>query len=145
MSNKFRDNSSEMDAEFERMVHHALKECGWVLPETPDEICRAELELEAHEIKLPEEIRDPFRVLERYSARKKIRGPKPVFPSEPQESIPLPVALLAFAREIGLNFEKALKLFRMQSQIIAHRSSTKKDELSREDWERFYEAVKEYL
>jgi hypothetical protein len=135
-----------MDAEFERMVHHALKECGWLLPETPGEIRRAELELEAHEIELPAEIRDPFRVLERYSARKMSQIPKKTaVPSQPLESVSLPAALLAFAREIGLNLEKTLKLFKMQSQIIAHRSSTKKDELSREDWERFYKAVKEYL
>src|SRR4051812_38426146 len=131
MSKKSRDNSSEMDPEFERLVHRALKECGWLLPETPQEIRRAELELEAHEVELPEAIRDPFRVLDRYAARKKNDAPKPTVPSQAPAGIQLPAALMAFAEEVGLTLEKALKLFRMQSQIIAHRSSTKKVELSR--------------
>jgi len=33
----------------------------------------------------------------------------------------------------------------MQQQIIAHRSSTKKESLDKVDWQKFYEAVKDFL
>ena len=57
----------------------------------------------------------------------------------------LPTGLTELAVEVGLSHQQTMNLFSMQGQVIAHRSSSKKDELSREDWRRFYEAVKEFL
>ena len=47
------------------------------------------------------------------------------------ENVPLALVLIA--------------LLEMQNQIIAHRSSTKKGDLDKVDWQKFYEAVKEFL
>jgi hypothetical protein len=33
----------------------------------------------------------------------------------------------------------------MRQQIVAHRSTTKKEDLEEFDWRKFYEAVKEFL
>ena len=42
-------------------------------------------------------------------------------------------------------FVTRFMLLEMQQQIIAHRSSTKKDNLDKVDWQKFYEAVKDFL
>jgi hypothetical protein len=36
-------------------------------------------------------------------------------------------------------------LLEMQQQIVAHRSKSRKDDLEKVDWRKFYEAVKEFL
>ena len=59
--------------------------------------------------------------------------------------VQIPKPLADFAAEEGLSFRQALTLLDMQRQIVAHRSSTKKDELDKVDWRKFYEAVKEFL
>ena len=62
-------------------------------------------------------------------------------PSEVQ----IPASLAAYAADAGISFRQALTLLDMQSQIIAHRSTTKKDGLEDFDWQKFHEAVKEFL
>lgn len=57
----------------------------------------------------------------------------------------IPNSLAEFAEDEGLTFRQALALLEMQNQIIAHRSSTKKGDLEKVDWQKFYEAVKEFL
>ena len=57
----------------------------------------------------------------------------------------IPTALAEFAEDEGLSFRQAIALLEMQNQIIAHRSSIKKDNLDKVDWQKFYEAVKEFL
>lgn len=57
----------------------------------------------------------------------------------------IPNTLAEFAEDEGLTFRQALALLEMQNQIIAHRSSTKKGDLEKVDWQKFYEAVKEFL
>jgi transcriptional regulator with XRE-family HTH domain len=64
--------------------------------------------------------------------------------TEPTE-VQVPSALASFATKAGLSFRQALMLLEMQGQIVAHRSSTKKDVLEKVDWQRLYEAVKEFL
>lgn len=64
---------------------------------------------------------------------------------EPAEEVQIPKALAAFAAEEGISFRQAIALLEMQNQIIAHRSSTKKGDLDKVDWQKFYEAVKEFL
>lgn len=59
--------------------------------------------------------------------------------------VQIPTALAEFAEEEGLTFRQAIALLEMQNQIVAHRSSTKKGGLEKVDWQRFYEAVKEFL
>ena len=69
--------------------------------------------------------------------------------AEVSESAPtevqIPKALAEFARDQGLSFRETLALLEMQNQIIAHRSSVKKGDLGKVDWQKFYEAVKEFL
>lgn len=59
--------------------------------------------------------------------------------------VQIPSSLAAFAGEAGLPFRHAIALYDMQLQIKAHRSATKKDGLEKVDWQKFYEAVKEFL
>jgi transcriptional regulator with XRE-family HTH domain len=64
--------------------------------------------------------------------------------SEPAE-VQIPSSLASFAAKAGLSFRQALTLLEMQQQIVAHRSATKKDGIDKVDWQKFYEAVKEFL
>jgi y4mF family transcriptional regulator len=59
--------------------------------------------------------------------------------------VQIPKSLAKFAADEGLSFRQALALLEMQNQIIAHRSSVKKGDLETVDWQKFYEAVKEFL
>ena len=64
---------------------------------------------------------------------------------QPEKEVQIPKALAEFAVDEGLSFRQAIALLEMQNQIIAHRSSTKKGDLEKVDWQKFYEAVKEFL
>lgn len=59
--------------------------------------------------------------------------------------VQIPSSLASFAARAGLSFRQTLTLLEMQQQIVAHRSATKKDGLEKVDWQKFYEAVKEFL
>jgi len=59
--------------------------------------------------------------------------------------VQIPSTLASFAAKAGLTFRQALTLLEMQQQIVAHRSATKKGGLEKVDWQKFYEAVKEFL
>ena len=63
---------------------------------------------------------------------------------EPAE-VQIPSSLATFADKAGLSFRQALMLLEMRGQIVAHRSATKKDGPDKVDWQKFYEAVKEFL
>jgi y4mF family transcriptional regulator len=66
--------------------------------------------------------------------------------TEPKSAeVQIPASLAAFAEEERLTFKQAIALLRMREQIVAHRSSAKKDGLEQVDWQKFYEAVKEFL
>ena len=62
-----------------------------------------------------------------------------------QVEVPIPSSLAQFAAEEGLSFRQTLMLLDMQKQIVAHRSSSKKDGLEGVDWRKFFEAVKEFV
>ncbi|MBI2480915.1 MAG: helix-turn-helix domain-containing protein [Planctomycetia bacterium] len=64
---------------------------------------------------------------------------------QPAEEVQIPKALAEFAGDEGLSFRQSIALLEMQNQIIAHRSSTKKGDLDKVDWQKFYEAVKDFL
>jgi y4mF family transcriptional regulator len=65
---------------------------------------------------------------------------------EPERTeVQIPAQLAAFAARAGISFRQALTLLEMQQQIVAHRSSTKKGSLDKVDWQKFYEAVKDFL
>lgn len=63
----------------------------------------------------------------------------------PPSEVQIPASLANYAAASGISFRQALMLLDMQSQIIAHRSTTKKDSLEDFDWQKFHEAVKEFL
>ena len=66
-------------------------------------------------------------------------------PETESAEVQIPSSLASFAAKAGLSFRQALTLLEMQQQIVAHRSATKKDGLEKVDWQKFYEAVKEFL
>lgn len=145
MSRTQRDDTDPIDPEFEHIVERAMRACGWLLPTTIEDVRRTEAELRENPIPLPERLRDPFRLLDRRLAR----GPEATSPQSPgavtDPWLSLPRALVQLAREVGLTIEQALKLQKMGRQVVAHRSSTKKDEMDLEDWRKFYAAVGEFL
>ena len=63
----------------------------------------------------------------------------------PPSEVQIPSSLAAFAATAGISFRQALMLLEMQQQIVAHRSHTKKEGLDKVDWQKFYEAVKDFL
>ena len=66
-------------------------------------------------------------------------------PQTEAAEVQIPSSLASFAAKAGLSFRQALTLLEMQQQILAHRSATKKAGLDKVDWQKFYEAVKEFL
>lgn len=66
-------------------------------------------------------------------------------PETKPAEVQVPASLAAFAEQEGLTFKEAVALLRMREQIVAHRSATKKEGLESVDWQKFYEAVKEFL
>ena len=66
-------------------------------------------------------------------------------PEAEATEVQIPSSLASFAGKAGLSFRQTLTLLEMQQQIVAHRSATKKDGLEKVDWQKFYEAVKEFL
>ena len=59
--------------------------------------------------------------------------------------VQVPASLSEFAKETDLSYSQTLMLLDMQKQIVAHRSTAKKQSLEDVDWQRFYESVKEFL
>jgi hypothetical protein len=59
--------------------------------------------------------------------------------------VQIPASLATLAARAGISFRQALTLLEVQQQIVAHRSSTKKENLDKVDWQKFYEAVKNSL
>jgi hypothetical protein len=138
-------NFDPIDPNFENLVERAMRVCGWLLPTTVEDVQHAEAELKEKRIPLPERLRDPFRLLD----HRAVPEQKPVASSPPDTAIDpwqaLPNTLRQLAREVGLTIEQSLKLLKMGRQVVAHRSSTKKDEMDLNDWRKFYDAVKEFL
>jgi transcriptional regulator with XRE-family HTH domain len=61
------------------------------------------------------------------------------------EEVQIPASLAEFAKTENISFIQALMLLDMQRQIIAHRSTSKLDDLQHVDWKKFYDSVKEFL
>jgi hypothetical protein len=147
MSNT-RDNNEEFqDRELERAVYRAMAACGWVLPRTPEELRQAEAELASDPIELPESLRHPFRILDAPEAIPRTETPAglSVAGQGPVRPFPLDAGLQRLATELSLDSAQVVELISMQAQVIANRSTTRNQELSYEDWKRFYDSVKEFL
>ena len=66
--------------------------------------------------------------------------------SKPDKTeVQIPARLSDIAKQKNLTFAQTLMLLDMRLQIKAHRSNTQSDDLEKFDWERFYEAVKQFL
>ena len=60
--------------------------------------------------------------------------------------VEIPSKLAQFADSNNISFRETLLLLKMRRQIVAHRSSIKKDASDDcFDWQKFYESVKEFL
>ena len=66
-------------------------------------------------------------------------------PETKPAEVQVPSSLASFAAKAGLSFRQALTLLEMRRQIVAHRGATKKGGLDKVDWQKFHEAVKEFL
>jgi transcriptional regulator with XRE-family HTH domain len=67
-------------------------------------------------------------------------------PSKPKtEQVQIPARLSNLAKHENLTYAQTLMLLDMKLQIKAHRSNSHSDDLEKFDWERFYEAVKQFL
>jgi hypothetical protein len=62
---KQQDEKELSEQEAEQVVYEALRLCGAFLPQTVDEVARAEAEVDEHSVELPPKLRDPFALLER--------------------------------------------------------------------------------
>jgi hypothetical protein len=143
MSNDFSRTFDDADLEFQRLVERAMRSCGWLLPQTPGEVRRAEEDPEIIATELPESLKDPRRILER-ALRETAETTDSPHPDAADKKA-IPTALAQLATEVGLSTEQSLTLFNMQSQIFAHRSSTRNQEPTLADWRRFYKDLKEFL
>jgi hypothetical protein len=136
------DNEEQEDAELLREVHKALKSRGWLLPETVGEVREAERALEEEPVEVPEELLDPFRLLDILPKE----TPDPAPPPSPNLEFPLmPSGLAQLVQEVGLSPAQTVTLIGFQSQMLFNRSESKKDEVSYEDWKKFYLGVKDFL
>lgn len=59
--------------------------------------------------------------------------------------VQFPSSLTELAKNENFSFVKALTLLDMRLQIVAHRSTSKSDDLENFDWKKFYDSVKEFL
>lgn len=59
--------------------------------------------------------------------------------------VQFPARLTELAKSENISFVQALTLLDMRLQIVAHRSTSKSDDLDDFDWKKFYDSVKEFL
>ena len=59
--------------------------------------------------------------------------------------VQFPARLTDLAKNENISFVQALTLLDMRLQIVAHRSTSKTDDLEQFDWKKFYDSVKEFL
>jgi transcriptional regulator with XRE-family HTH domain len=64
---------------------------------------------------------------------------------ELRKEVEIPRSLADFANGAGLSFRQTLTLLDMQRQIIAHRSTSRKEDPRTFDWAKFYQSVREFL
>jgi len=67
-------------------------------------------------------------------------------PSQIQTAqVQFPARLTELAKNENISFVQALTLLDMRLQIVAHRSTSKSEDLDDFDWKKFYDSVKEFL
>jgi hypothetical protein len=135
-------NETPEDPELLREVHKALKACGWLLPETVEEVRQAERALEEDPVEVPEELLDPFRLLEELTEQPSEPGP---MLSPNPEWPPMSSGLARLVQEVGLSPAQTVSLMGYHGQMLFNRSASKSDEVTYEDWKKFYLGVKEFL
>jgi hypothetical protein len=135
-------NETPEDPELLREVYKALKSCGRLLPETVEEVREAERALEEDPIEIPEELLDPLRIFASFSDAQpnseSARVPAVEYP-------PIPSGLARLAHEENFSQALTFEVLGLHSQILCNRSASKSDEISYEDWKKFYLGVKDYL
>ncbi len=144
MSNAPENNEEFQDREFERAVYQAMKSCGWLLPQTPEELRGAEAELAMNPIELPESLRDPFRLLDTPATQPRDESAAPS-PLVQLEGFQMPAGLPRLVTEVGLRLDQVMTLISMRAQIIANRSTSRNEAPEYEDWKRLYDSVKDFL
>ncbi|MCI0458581.1 MAG: hypothetical protein L0Z62_16580 [Gemmataceae bacterium] len=68
------------EQKLERLAFETLKSLGWLIPQTPADVARAEAELASDSVELPESLRDPFAILD--TCPPKRPEPAPATPDE---------------------------------------------------------------
>src|SRR3954447_7530613 len=84
------NNTDPIDPTFENLVERAMQVCGWLLPTSVEAVLRAEAELKAKPIPLPERLRDPFRLLDRrvVAEPKGVTSRPPEIATDPWQTLP---------------------------------------------------------
>ncbi|MBA7614364.1 hypothetical protein ES703_21628 [subsurface metagenome] len=69
-----KDKTQTSQGDFERAVFEAMRRGGWILPQTAEEVRRAEEELAANPVELPSGLADPYAVLDQPHRRIRLGG-----------------------------------------------------------------------
>jgi hypothetical protein len=72
--NENKDKAQTSQGDFERAVFEAMRRGGWILPQTVEEVRRAEEELAANPVELPPGLADPYAVLDQPHRRIRLGG-----------------------------------------------------------------------
>src|SRR5438067_11533259 len=82
------------DDEADRLTYEAMRRDGRFVPQSPDEVAKAEAEIDEAAVALPPGLRDPLAILNRTSAENANQSPAPAADHVPVE----PSTLLSPAR-----------------------------------------------
>jgi hypothetical protein len=58
------DERAPNEEELERLAYDTMQSLGWLIPQTPADVARAEEALAEEPVELPESLRDPYAVLD---------------------------------------------------------------------------------
>jgi hypothetical protein len=111
-----KDGPPPNEVNLERKVHEAMRSLGWIIPTTEGDVARAESMLSKEPLELPEELKDPYQILETMNSD--------CSPSDPDSSPVDPEVeenLARAAREGGVIQPEIEQRMRRDRQAAEHR------------------------
>lgn len=73
-----KDGPPPNEVNLERQVYEAMRSLGWIIPTTEEDVTRAESMLSKETVELPEELKDPYQILESMDSDCPPSDPEPV-------------------------------------------------------------------
>jgi hypothetical protein len=73
-----KDDPPPSKANLERHVYEAMRSLGWIIPTTEEDVARAESMLSREAVELPEELKNPYHILESMDTDCPASDPEPV-------------------------------------------------------------------